>query len=121
MRDFRTLQVWERAHQLALSAYRVTHDFPREELYGLSSQIRRSSASIPANIAEGCGRSDNGDLHRFLSIAMGSAAELSYFFLLCRDLSFISPESYWVVTKQADEVQKMLGSLIRKVKDARAS
>jgi len=119
MRDFRTLKVWERAHTLALSVYRVTRAFPREELYGLSNQMRRSACSIPANIAEGCGRSGNGDLHRFLDIAMGSAAELSYFLLLSRDLAFVSPESYGDLANQVDELQRMLGALIRKVQAAR--
>lgn len=119
MRDFKTLQVWERAHQLVLSVYKVTLGFPKEELYGITSQIRRSGSSIPANIAEGCGHSGNGDLHRFLDIAMGSAAELSYLLLLSRDLAFISAESYWHISNQTDEVQKMLASLIRKVQSAR--
>jgi len=72
LQDFRKLKVWEKAHQLALEAYRVTASFPKEEAYGLTSQIRRCSASIPANIAEGCGRSGNNEMGRFLQIAMGS-------------------------------------------------
>ena len=119
VRDFRTLRVWERAHQLALSVYRVTRAFPRDELYGLSSQMRRAACSIPANIAEGFGRSGNGDLHRFLDIAMGSTAEISYFLLISRDLAFVSPETYVDLAGLADEVQRMLASLIRKVQAAR--
>ncbi len=120
MRDFRTLKVWERAHQLTLSVYEITRGFPREELYGLTSQMRRAASSIPANMAEGCGRSGNGDLHRFLDIAMGSAAELSYFSLLSRDLGLISPKSYVDLSGLADEVQRMLASLLRKVQTARS-
>jgi four helix bundle protein len=119
MRDFRTLKVWERVHQLALSVYRVTRTFPREERYGITSQIRRAVCSIPANIAEGFGRSANGDLHRFLDIAMGSTSEVSYFLMMSRDLVLISPESYLELAERADEVQRMLGSLIRKVQAAR--
>ena len=117
MRDFKTLMVWQRAHHLVLEVYRATGGFPKQALYGLTSQIRR--LSIPANIAEGCGRSGNGDPHRFLNIAMGSAAELSYFLLPSRDLSFISAESFQHLSNQTDEVQRMLASLIRKVQAAR--
>jgi len=120
VKDFRTLKVWERAHLLALSVYRLTQGFPREELYGITSQMRRSGSSIAANIAEGCGRSGNGEFHRFLNIAMGSAVELEYFLLLARDLALISSESYASVNDQTVEVQRMLGALIRKVEAARA-
>lgn len=119
MRDFKTLRVWERAHQLALSVYRITRAFPREELYGITSQLRRAACSIPANIAEGFGRSGNGDLHRFLDIAMGSTAEVSYFLLMSRDLSLVSPESYIELAERVDEIQRMLASLMRKVQAAR--
>jgi four helix bundle protein len=86
MRDFRNLQVWEKAHALALSVYKATVSFPKEELYGLTSQIRRSSTSIPTNIAEGCGRNGDAELARFMSIGMGSASELEYQLLLAHDL-----------------------------------
>ena len=89
MKDFRDLKVWEKAHALTLSCYQVTKPFPREEIFGLVSQIRRASASIPANIAEGCGRRGNAELHRFLQIAMGSASELEYHLLLSRDLGHL--------------------------------
>ena len=89
MKDFRNLKVWEKSHQLALAVYKATSTFPRHELYGLTSQIRRACASIPANIAEGCGRSGDAELARFLQIAMGSASELEYHLLLARDLGFL--------------------------------
>ena len=82
MKDFRDLKVWSKAHNMALSAYRLTVHFPKEEMYGLTSQIRRAGASIPANIAEGCGRDGDGELARFLQIAAGSASELEYHLLL---------------------------------------
>ena len=88
MKDFRTLTVWQEAHQLTLSIYRVTKNFPKDELYGLTSQMRRCSASIAANIAEGCGRRGNAEFARFLQIASGSASELDYHLLLARDLGF---------------------------------
>jgi four helix bundle protein len=120
VKDFRTLKVWERAHLLALSVYRLTQGFPKDELYGITSQMRRSGSSIAANIAEGCGRSGNGEFHHFLNVAMGSAVELEYFLLLARDLALVSSESYESVNDQTVEVQRMLGSLIRKVEAARA-
>ena len=118
MRDFRQLTVWEQAHQLVLSIYRVTGEFPKHELYGLTSQMRRCRASIAANIAEGCGRTGNGDLHRFLSTARGSAAELEYFLLLSRDLGLVR-DSYEELNSQTQLVQRMLASLIRRVEVAR--
>jgi four helix bundle protein len=85
MKDFRRLKVWEKVHGLTLEIYMVTARFPREEMYGLTSQMRRCSASIGANIAEGCGKRGNNELHRFLYIASGSASELDYHLLLARD------------------------------------
>ncbi len=89
MRDYRSLKVWEKAHRLVLSLYEVTKEFLREEVFGLTSQIRRSAASIPANIAEGCGRDGIAELAQFCRIAMGSASELEYHILLSRDLGLL--------------------------------
>ncbi len=86
MRDFRQLMVWEKSHQLTLEIYQATGAFPREELYGLTSQIRRAAASIPANIAEGCGKDTETELARYMQISMGSASELEYHLLLAHDL-----------------------------------
>ncbi len=90
MRDFRSLKVWEKAHHLTLAVYKATGAFPKEEVYGLTSQMRRACASIPANIAEGCGRSGIAELTRFLHIALGSASELEYHVILAHDLAFLS-------------------------------
>ena len=92
MKDFRDLNVWKKSHQLALATYRSTVRFPKEEIYGLTAQIRRAGASIPANIAEGCGRDGDAEFARFLKIAMGSASELEYHFLLACDLGFMAAE-----------------------------
>lgn len=94
MKDFRHLQVWEESHQLVLAVYKATKEFPREELYGLTSQIRRASMSIPTNIAEGCGRGTDPDFARFLQIAMGSASEKEYQLILAGDLGFLPNEIY---------------------------
>ncbi len=105
MKEFRRLNVWEKAHALTLHIYRITANFPREEQYGIISQMRRCSASVAANIAEGCGRTGDGEFHRFLNTAAGSAVELEYFLLLSRDLSFISGEVYEKVQEETLEVQ----------------
>ena len=119
MKDFRRLTVWERAHALTLEIYQVTARFPREELFGITSQMRRASSSIGANIAEGCGRTGNGEFHKFLNTAAGSVVELEYFALLSRDLGFLSKEDYEKLQRDVLEVQRMLASLIRKVDIAR--
>ena len=94
MKDFRELKVWEKAHSLTLNVYKITKVFPKEELYGLTSQIRRSSSSIATNIAEGCGRNSAADFARFLQIAIGSASELEYQIQLVYDLEIISNEDF---------------------------
>jgi four helix bundle protein len=94
MKNFRDLQVWHKAHSLTLESYRITNTFPKQEMYGLTSQIRRSASSVAANIAEGCGKRGNGEFYRFLNMALGSASELEYHFLLARDLDFVSRENY---------------------------
>jgi four helix bundle protein len=122
MKDFRDLLVWNKAHALTLNCYRATNDFPKAELYGLTSQIKRAAASIAANIAEGCGKRGNGDFQRFLGIAAGSASEVEYHFLLARDLGFLENEQYKSLDAAAVEVKRMLASLILKVdSDRRAS
>jgi four helix bundle protein len=89
MKNFKELKIWQRSHQLVLDIYLITKSFPKEEVYGLTSQIRRSCSSIPTNIAEGCGRNSDAELNRFLVIAMGSASELEYQLILIKDLGYI--------------------------------
>ena len=119
MKDFRDLQVWQKAHQLTLAAYDATAKFPREEIYGLISQIRRCAASIAANIAEGCGKRGNAEFQRFLNIASGSASELEYHFLLARDLNLLSEPDYRKLHSSVVEVKRMLASLTQKVEAER--
>ncbi len=116
MRDFKTLKVWQRAHRLVLAIYKATASFPEEERYGLVSQIRRACASIPANIAEGCGRSGDAELARFSYIAMGSASELEYHLLLAHDLGMISQPEYAQLEQDLVEVKRMLNAFIQKLK-----
>jgi four helix bundle protein len=115
MKDFRRLQVWGKAHELALRVYCETRAFPPEELYGLTAQARRAGASVPANLAEGCGRKTDRELGRFLQIGMGSATELEYHLLLARDLGYLTEESYGDLQARTVEVQRMLAALIRRV------
>ncbi len=121
MKEFRRLTVWVKAHLLTMSVYKATAAFPKEETYGLRSQMRRCSSSVPANIAEGCGRTGNGEFHHFLNIAAGSAFELEYFLLLSRDLGFISTDAHESLACDTQEVQRMLGALLRKVETSRKS
>lgn len=120
MKNFRDLKVWEKSHELALAAYDATSNFPKQEMFGLVSQIRRCAASIPANIAEGCGRRGNGEFHRFLQIASGSASELEYHLLLSRDLKFMDADVHRSLNDRVEEIKRMLASLARKVDEERS-
>ncbi len=116
MRNYRDLRVWDEAHRLTLAIYQVTASFPREERFGLTSQIRRASVSIAANLAEGCGRRSDGEMSRFVQIAMGSGSELSYHLLLSRDLKFLPQEQYADLNPRLERVMKMLSALASKMK-----
>ncbi len=115
MQDFKRLLVWKKAHEMTLSVYRMTETFPSEERFGLTSQLRRSCASIPANIAEGCGRGGNKELSRFLQIALGSAKESEYHLLLAKDLKYITREVYNEADSKLDEVKRMLSGFVKTV------
>jgi four helix bundle protein len=106
----------EEAHALARSTYRVTSTFPRQEQFGLIAQMRRSVSSIPANIAEECGRGSDADFSRFLRIAIGSASEFEYHLLLACDLRFLSDTEHQVLFNQVTEVKRMLTGLVQKLK-----
>ena len=110
------MRVWQKAHRLTLAVYQITSCFPREELYGLTSQLRRACSSIPANLAEGCGRTGSAELARYCSIAMGSASELEYHLLLARDLKLINAEDHTELSQRATELKRMLTALFQKLK-----
>lgn len=116
MQNFRNLKVWEKAHHLTLDVYESSAAFPREEIYGLTSQMRRSSASIGANIAEGCCRKGDCELGRFLQIAMGSASEIEYHLLLAHDLAMLKLIEYGRLVGEVIEVKKMLAALIHRLR-----
>jgi len=115
MKDFRKLKVWEKAHRLTVDVYRASARFPRSELFGLTSQIRRAAASVPSNIAEGCGRRTDAELARFSEIAMGSASELEYQLLLAADLEYLNERDSAGLSTDVIEVKRMLGGLIREL------
>jgi four helix bundle protein len=116
MQDFRNLKVWEKSHRLVLDIYRLTQNFPKEERYGLTSQIRRSAGSIPANIAEGCGRQSDVDFARFVQIALGSASELEYHIILAHDLNYLPKAEGERVISRIQEVKRMMTPLIRRLR-----
>ncbi|MDH5295479.1 MAG: four helix bundle protein [Acidimicrobiia bacterium] len=107
LRDFKKVVAWRRAHELALSLYRVTRSFPTEERYGLASQIRRAAVSIPSNIAEGAGRRTPADYARFIDIALGSTNEVEYQLLLAHQLGYIGGSEHAARARDVSEVRKM--------------
>lgn len=119
MKDFRDLRLWEEAHQLTLTIYQTTASFPCEELYGLSSQMRRCSMSIGANIAEGCGKRGNNEFQRYLGIAAGSASELDYELLLAKDLGYLDSAKYSPLRQDLLRLRKMLSALMQNVEQDR--
>jgi four helix bundle protein len=115
MKDFKTLLVWRKAHELSLAVYKNTARFPMDEKYGLTSQVRRCCVSIEANIAEGCARDGDQEFRRFLFISTGSASELDCHLLLARDLELLPDTAYQALFKQLSEVRSMLEGLIRTI------
>ncbi len=116
MQDFRNLKVWRRAHRPTLGLYRLTKRFPKEELYGLTSQIRRAACSVCANIAEGCGRRGDKEFGRFLYTTFASACELEYHLLLSADLEYLDRPSYVRFNREVVEVKRMISGLLIRLK-----
>ena len=116
MKDFHKLKAWEKAHKLTLDVYIQTKDFPKEEVYGLTNQMRRSSVSIPTNIAEGCGRNSKAEMIQFFNIAIGSSSELEYQLLLAHDLHYLRDEIYTKLSEELIEVRRMLYVYTQKLK-----
>jgi four helix bundle protein len=114
--DYKKLEVWQAAHKVACEVYRETANFPKTEAYGLTSQLRRAAASIPANIAEGCGRRGDAEFSRFVRISLGSATELEYHLLLSHDVGFLSALPHESLSAQVLRIQGMLAGLNRALK-----
>lgn len=113
MQDYKKLTIWVRAHQFVLDIYSTSRSFPEDERYGLTSQIRRASASIVANIVEGSVKGSKADFKRYLHISLGSAAETEYFLLLAKDLGILEAGKHHILAKEVDEIKKMLSGLIK--------
>lgn len=116
MQDHKKLIVWRKAHELTLNVYKETKIFPKEEIYALTSQIRRASSSVAINIVEGCGRKTSGDKAHFMQIAFSSAQETEYILFLSFELGYLNAETYNVLEKQVIEIKTMLNALIKKIK-----
>jgi four helix bundle protein len=116
MQDFQNLKVWKRAHKMTLELYRATRSFPKDELYGLTSQIRQASASIGANLAEGCGRGSDSDFARFAQMAMSSACEVEYHLIMARDLEFITTKESEHFLFEVRGIKRMLTALLETLK-----
>jgi four helix bundle protein len=115
LRDFRKLKIWERSHAFTLNIYKITKSFPKEELYGITSQIRRAAASIPTNIAEGCGKQTEKEFARYLSIAAGSTSETEYLLTLSLDLKYLNESISKELITEINEIKKMLNGLLIKI------
>ena len=115
--SYRDLVVWQKSMELTKKIYTITKDFPKEEVFGLTSQIRRASSSIGINIVEGCGRGSDEDFKRFLRNASGSAFEVEYILLLSKDLNYISEEKFLELSPKAEELKMKISKLILKIEE----
>ena len=113
MRDFKKYDIWQLSHHLTLEVYKITSLFPKEEMYGITSQLRRASSSVPTNISEGCGRNSDAEFNQFLNIALGSASETEYLLILSKDLKYIPLE----VFESLDQKVNIIKSKIYKLKE----
>jgi four helix bundle protein len=116
MQNYKELKVWEKSHLFTLEVYVATKLFPRDELYSLTNQFRRCAVSIPANIAEGCGKNSKQELAHYLNISLGSANESEYYLILSKDLQYLQPDAFEILFNLINEVKSMLISLINKVR-----
>ena len=115
MQHFTELKVWRRSHELVLEVYRLSHRFPDDERFGVTSQLRRAAASVPSNIAEGSKRRHPRDYARFLNIAEASLSETEYLLILCNDLGYVAQETGEPLRREVDEISRMLNTLRQKV------
>ncbi len=116
MQNYKDLKVWEKAHLFTLKVYETTKNFPKEELYSLTNQLRRSASSIPANIAEGCGKNSKREFAHYLNIALGSANESEYYLILSKDLKYLKENLFETLLNLINEVKGMLIALVNKVR-----
>lgn len=117
MRDYKKINAWERSHRFVLQIYALTEAFPVDERFGIISQLRRAALSIPTNIAEGCGRSTESELVRFMDIASGSASEVDYLLYLAMELKYIDPDKYERASSELTEIRKMISGYAKSVRN----
>ena len=118
MKNFKKLKVWQKGIELVVDIYKSTNSFPKEEMYGLTSQIKRSAISVPSNIAEGSGRGSDKDFNRFLDIALGSSFELETQLTIAKKLNFISDKDFSEIINSLDEEQRMIAGLQKNLKQS---
>jgi four helix bundle protein len=118
MKDFKKYDIWNLGHLFTLKIYELTKSFPKEETYGITSQIRRASSSIPTNISEGCGRDSDPEFNRFLTIALGSASEVEYLIILAKDLKYINNDSFEELSQDINTIKRKTYSLKQKLTNA---
>jgi four helix bundle protein len=117
MQNYKNLIVWDESHKLVIQLYKTTGSFPKNEQFGLTSQLRRAAVSVPANIAEGCGRYTDKDTLHFFQIALGSLHESEYYILLAKELDYINDAEYKKLTTTCNNAKAMLLSLIKKIRN----
>lgn len=115
MRDFKKYEIWQLSHSFTLEVYKITSSFPKQELYGVTSQIRRAVASIPTNISEGCGRNSDKEFNQFLNIALGSANETEYLLILSKDLDYVSKQTFEILDQQINFIKSKIYKLKEKL------
>ena len=115
MRDFKKYDIWKLSHSFTLKIYDVTKSYPKEEIYGMISQIRRASSSIPTNISEGCGRDSDAEFNRYLTIAVGSASEVEYLIILSKDLNYIDEDSFTELNQEINTIKRKIYTLKQKL------
>jgi four helix bundle protein len=115
VRNYKNLEVWKLSKEIVIDLYKITTDFPKEEMYGLTSQIRRAAVSISANIAEGNGKSSDAELGRFLKIAIGSTSELETLLIIANELNYIDNESFRIAEEKLETLRKMLYGFLNKI------
>ena len=115
MRDFKKYDIWKLSHVFTLKIYELSNSYPNNEIYGIVSQIRRASSSIPTNISEGCGRTSDAEFNRFLTIALGSASEVEYLLILSKDLNFINEKSFIELNEEINIIKRKIYTLKQKL------
>ncbi len=116
MRDFKKYDIWKLSHVFTLKIYKLTKSFPQGETYGITSQIRRASSSIPTNISEGCGRESDTEFNRFLTIALGSASEVEYLVILSKDLNYLNEKTFIELNDDINLIKRKIYTLKQKLK-----